>query len=197
MPLPSRRSKLTSRLTAAEQAALARFRSGDRGVAFQELVRGQLAALAGLARRILRDEHSADDLVQETLVRAYGGLDAFRGESSLRTWLLRILVHLAKEPRRWSRTPATPPEPLELEIPDSLGPAPDGPAVERELRARLDEALERLTTRQRTAFHLRAVEGMDYRAIADTLDCQPAAARMLVLAARRKVMERMEGYLEP
>jgi DNA-directed RNA polymerase specialized sigma24 family protein len=59
------------------------------------------------------------------------------------------------------------------------------------------EALERLTARQRAAFHLRAVEGMEYRAIGESLDCTAVAARMLVLGARRKVMARVGRYLEP
>jgi DNA-directed RNA polymerase specialized sigma24 family protein len=57
--------------------------------------------------------------------------------------------------------------------------------------------MERLTTRQRTALHLRAVEGLDYRAISQVLGGSDAASRMLVLAARRQILRRMGGHLLP
>ncbi len=157
-------------------------------------MRPQLGALSALARRITGEQHWAEDLVQETLVRAFRGLDKFRGDSGLRTWLIRILVRLSKEPSRWRRGEKA--GPLEIEIPDSMSATPEDRVVERELRDRLEEALERLTPRQRAAFHLRAVEGMDYRAIARSLDCTAVAARMLVLGARRKVMARMGRHLD-
>ena len=57
--------------------------------------------------------------------------------------------------------------------------------------------MERLTLRQRTALHLRAVEGLDYEAIGAVLTCSAVAARMHVLEARRKVMARLQEHLEP
>lgn len=183
------------RLSDAERGALARFCDGHKREAFQELVRPHLGAMQALACRATGESHWAEDLVQESLVRAYRGLAGFRGEASLRTWLLRILIRLSKEPSRWRRGERS--ASLDVEIPDTLGPSPQDGIVERELRARLAESLERLTLRQRSAFHLRAVEGMDYAAIAGVLECSNAAARMLVLAARRKVMARMGEHLEP
>ena len=61
----------------------------------------------------------------------------------------------------------------------------------------IDEAMERLTTRQRTALHLRAAEGLDYATIGNVLGCTPVAARMHVLAARRHVLARLQEHLEP
>jgi RNA polymerase sigma-70 factor (ECF subfamily) len=182
------------RLTDAERSALERFRGGARGEAFGDLVRPHLGALRALAVRVAADPHWADDLVQETLLRAFGGLDRFRGEAGVRTWLFRILVRLSTEPRRWRRAERAAPL---GELPDGLGPEPAELLIERELKDRLEEALERLTPRQRGAFHLRAVEGLDYRAIAELLDCSAGAARMLVLGARRQVIARLGRFLEP
>ncbi|MHC5063918.1 MAG: RNA polymerase sigma factor [Planctomycetota bacterium] len=183
------------RLSPTERLDLERFRAGDED-AFAALMRPQLGALRALARRASGDEHWADDLLQETLVRAYRGLSGFRGEAALRSWLFRILLRLLAEPRRWKHSDSA--TGLEgVEIPDVLGLSPDEGIRERELRERLQEALERLSPRQRSAFHLRAVEGMDYRAIAEVMACSSAAARMLVLAARRKVMVRMGRHLRP
>ena len=66
----------------------------------------------------------------------------------------------------------------------------------RELQDRLDEAMERLTHRQRTALHLRAVEGMDYATISGVLNCSTTAARMHVLEARRKVLARLKEHID-
>lgn len=177
-----------------EQDLLARASNGD-PVAFQTLLRPHLPALLGLARRCCSDPHWAEDLVQEVLLRAFRALPSFRGEAGLRTWLFRILVRLAGEPERWRR--GTPALPLDVDVPDTLPDAAVQGAMTRELQARLAEAMERLTKLQRTALHLRASEGLDYRAIAAVLGVTDVAARMHVLAARRKVMERLQEYLEP
>lgn len=178
----------------SEQRWLRAFQSGDVG-AFQPLVLPHLPALVALARRHCRDVHWADDLVQETLVRALRGLPTFRGDSALRTWLFRILVRLASEPQRWQRGERA--ASLEFEVPDHLGDRAMETAIGSELGVELEAAMERLPARQRAALHLRAVEGMDYAAIAAVLECTAAAARMLVLEARRKVTLRLGGLLEP
>lgn len=178
----------------AEQELLARCRAGD-AAAFQPLLRPHLSGLLSLAQRHCRDAHWAEDLVQETLVRAFRNLASFRGEAALRTWLYRILVRLASTPRRWQRSePAASLD--DIEIPSHLDALPEEDAIARELQDRLDEAMERLTFRQRTALHLRAVEGMDYAGIAEVLACTAVAARMHVLAARRHVLSRVEEHLD-
>lgn len=182
--------------SAEEQAALAAARTGDRA-ALHALLRRHVAPLLALARRCSRgDKHHAEDLAQETLLAACRGLDAFRGDASLRTWLFRILVRLSADPTRVRGrclpSSALPPD----DIPDSLAADPPHSSLARELRDRIDEAMERLPARQRTALHLRASEGMGYEAIAAVLGVREGAARMLVLAARKTVRERLGGYLE-
>ena len=184
----------TSQPTDAERQWLGRCQAGDAS-AFQPLMHPLLPGLLALARRQCRDPHWAEDLVQETLVRAFQALPAFRGESALRTWVFRILIRLAAEPRRWRRGSAT--ESLEVDVPDHLDAPMVHDAMARELQHRLDEAMERLTLRQRTALHLRAVEGMDYAAIAQVMGCSAVAARMQVLEARRHVMQRVKEHLDP
>ncbi|MCR9247242.1 MAG: RNA polymerase sigma factor [bacterium] len=190
----------SNRVPDRERELIERCKAGD-NKAFHPLMKPYLAGLTALGRRHCRDPHWAEDLVQETLVRALRGLPGFRGDSSLRTWLFRILVRLAAEPSRWRRG-----EPRngktetaigELEVPDHLGEMPMHGAIARELQDRIDEAMERLTRRQRTALHLRAVEGMDYATISSVLACTPVAARMHVLEARRKVLARVQEHLDP
>ena len=125
-------------------------------------------------------------------------MPAFRGDSALRTWLFRILVRLAAEPKRWQRGSAGCGQSLaEIDVPDHLDAVAEHDAMARELQDRLDEAMEQLTVRQRTALHLRAVEGLDYAAIGSVLGCTDTAARMHVLEARRKVMARLREHLDP
>lgn len=184
-------------ISAQEQQWLARVRAGD-PAAFQLLLRPHLPGLLALARRYCRDPHWAEDLVQETLVRAFRGLPNFRGEAALRTWLFRILVRLASEPQRWQRGRGADTSLGEMDVPDHYdGQQAEQDAIARELRDRLDEAMERLTERQRTALHLRAVEGLDYAAISAVLSCSQTAARMHVLEARRKVLARVKEHLDP
>jgi RNA polymerase sigma-70 factor (ECF subfamily) len=178
-----------------ERHWLARLQAGD-DTACQALLKPHLSGLLALAHRHCRDPHWAEDLVQETLVRAFRALPSFRGESTLRTWLFRILVRLAAEPKRWCRGHSA--EPLgDHDVPDHLDPPALQGAMVRELQERIDEAMERLTTRQRTALHLRAVEAMDYASIAAVLGCSEVAARMHVLAARRHVLARVQEHLDP
>jgi RNA polymerase sigma-70 factor (ECF subfamily) len=181
--------------TDAERHWLSRCQAGD-GAAFQPLLRPHLPALLALARRHCRDPHWAEDLVQETLVRAFRAIGSFRGDAALRTWLFRILVRLAAEPQRWCRGRSALPI-GDLDVPDHVGARAEHDAIARELQDRLDEAMERLTVRQRTALHLRAVEGLDYEAIGAVLACTAVAARMHVMEARRKVMARLGEHLEP
>lgn len=195
MTLASRPS-LRPPLGTEEEIALAAARAGDTG-ALQSLLRRHVGPLLALARRVLHgDHHRAEDLAQETLLAACRGLDSFRGDSSLRTWLFRILVRLGTDPSRWSRG-GTPGAPLDSgDVPDAVREEPPHRSLARELADRLDEALERLPPKQRTALHLRAVEGMGYHAIAAVLGGSAGAARMLVLAARRSVRARLGHYLE-
>ncbi|MFK7742850.1 MAG: RNA polymerase sigma factor [Planctomycetota bacterium] len=180
-----------------ERQWLALCRDGDQA-AFHHLLRPHLSGLLSLARRYCRDPHWAEDLVQETLVRAFRGLPNFRGDSALKTWLFRILVRLASEPQRWQRgRPVAEASLGDMDVPDHFdGQQAEQDAIARELQHRLDEAMERLTQRQRTALHLRAVEGLDYATISGVLACSQTAARMHVLEARRKVMARVQEHLD-
>jgi len=195
MDLDVSRQPSTGRCTPEELDLLEQLRAGDRA-AFQALVRPHVASLLALGRRLTGDHQWAEDLTQEALVRAFKGIGGFRGDASLRTWLFRILTRLASEPARWRRTDNAS-SIAEIDVPDHLGPSPLEPVMQRELRDRLDEAMERLPPRQRAALHLRAVEGLDYSSVAQALGCRQGAARMLVLAARQSVLKRMGRYLAP
>ena len=170
-------------------------------------VRSRLAAEApGLlryARTIVRDDRVAEDLVQETLLRALQRGDTYRGESSLATWLHRILHNLAVDLFRKDREDAT--EDIEREVEerwrDDAYTVDAAIVVERaETRKELEDALVRLPVMYRTAVVLHDAEGMT---VADIADVQavglPAAkqrlrrGRMMLVDALAQGRERREA----
>ena len=79
-----------------EPTLVASARDGDRG-AFDRLVRAHFAGVYATLFRLVGNHEDAEDLAQETFVRAYGGLSAYRGDCALRPWLTRIALHLARD----------------------------------------------------------------------------------------------------
>ena len=179
---------------ASRSVTLRAAQAGDRQ-AFDRLVRPMLGNLLALARRIDRTGRG-EELLQETLIRAHRGLSGFRGDASFRSWLVAILYRLAAEPKRYAG-PAPLPGQVDWQtrIPDRLGGDPGETATTRDLLERVEAAMERLPVRQRTALHLRAVEGWSYVEIARTLQTSEGATRNVVLEARRKLRQRLGDEL--
>src|SRR5437868_950384 len=142
---------------------------------FRNRVQGERSYLLRYASLQLRDRHSAEDAVQETLVAALAGEDGFAGRSNLRTWLTGILKHkIVDAIRKASREAALlPPEPDAAEFDalfDATGhwaepPAdwgdPDGALQEKQFLAALEACLERLPAKTAEAFMLREHMGFE------------------------------------
>ena len=155
------------------------------------------------ARTIARSGESAEDLVQETLLRALQRADTFRGESSLSTWLHRILHNLAVDRFRQDREDAT--GDVEREVDeqwhDDTYTVDAALVVERaELRDELQDALLRLPVIYRTAVVLHDAEGMTMAEIADVHEIGLPAAkqrlrrgRMMLVSALAQGPERRAG----
>ena len=170
-------------------------------------VRSQLAAevpgLLRYARTIVRDDQMAEDLVQETLLRALQRADSFRGEASLATWLHRILHNLAVDLFRRNREDAT--EDIEREVEarwrDDSYTVDAAVVVERaETREELEDALVRLPVIYRTAVVLHDAEGMTVAEIAEVQAVGLPAAkqrlrrgRMMLVDALAQGRERREA----
>lgn len=111
------------------------------GEAFASLVRPHLTSLHAFARRAGPAPDAADDIVQDTLLRAWRRLETFRGDSSFRTWLFAIAWRVAKtEASRASRSPQPVREPPELASPEP------GPAEQAELADAADRARAAIAT---------------------------------------------------
>lgn len=145
----------------------------------------------GVARKMLGDRALAEDALQDAFLQAYRGFGGFRGESSMRTWFLRILVNSCRRhrvvARRWlSRGREAAAEQVHTD-------AHGDPA----LRTRLDKAVLALPHRQRTAFVLRYTKDLGIEEIARIMGCAPgtvkATIHKAVMRLRRELGDLMRG----
>jgi RNA polymerase sigma-70 factor (ECF subfamily) len=158
-----------------------RFRLGDEAV-FDHLVLRYQREIYRIAYRITADHAEADDLAQETFLRAYAGLREFRGESSLKTWLCRIVSNLSLnvvQSARVARRDGTQVEMLaQAGNPRMvLGPAGLDGLIRSEREERLRRAIEDLPRRQKMTLFLRAFEGLQYKEIARVMGCTTGTAK--------------------
>jgi len=168
---------------------IARWKSGDERAA-TALVKRHADAIARFAASVGARE-DVEDLVQETFVRAFGSLDSFRGESSLRTWLFTIARRLLLDRRRSERRRGGGSR-MAVDVKDSDAvtefDALDA-VVASETERRMREAVARLTPTQREVFTLRVSEGLSYKEIADAVDTTEGAARVHYHNAMRAIKE--------
>jgi RNA polymerase sigma-70 factor (ECF subfamily) len=169
----------------SDRELIARWRAGDSRAA-SSLVSRHADALARFAVSSgERDE--IEELVQDTFVRAFGSLDAFRGESSLRTWLFTIERRLMLDRRRSERRQRAM---VSIEPSDATTEydALDGLLAE-EAESRVRKAVTSLSPTQREVFLLRVEQGLSYKEIAELVETTEGAARVHYHNAMRAVKE--------
>ena len=158
--------------------------------ASRELLQRHGAYLYGVAHALVGNAADAEDLVQETLVGALGG--TFRGESSLRTWLVRILTNQAGMLRRRPHRRAGHVG-LDEETPSPTGPATPGSGVEAKLD--LNTMLAALSLDHRQVLVLRELEGLSYEEIAKALHIPRGTVESRLHRARDELRKKFKGYL--
>src|SRR4051812_43061819 len=163
---------------------IARARRGDRD-AFQVLVEHHGRAVFRLAWRMTGNEMDAEDIVQETFLRAWKQMSRFDGRASLGTWLHRIcancsLDHLRARKRK-QETMVSPDHDEDTADPLATvahhGPSPERLARSSEITAMLLPALEELSEMERTAFVMRHYEGLPIEEISRALGVEAGAAK--------------------
>jgi len=193
---------MNSRMEPTDRAFVSRARAGDAG-AFRVLVERHSRSLFGLAYRMTGNEADAEDVVQDSFLRAYRQLGAFDDRASFGSWVYRIAVNCALDlmrarRRRSGQTRSTDPE---MEDPiaalPSPDPAPDRLALSGEIRERLASAMSRLSDTERSAFVLRHFEGMGMEDVSRALGCQPGAAKHSIFRAVRKLRRALEPAVSP
>jgi RNA polymerase sigma-70 factor (ECF subfamily) len=173
--------------------------------AVRAIVKANNRRLYRLARGILRNDHEAEDVVQETYVRAFTHLADFRGASSLATWLSRIAMNEALGRSRRQRPGVElntlRESSLEAEIiPFPLTPAADDPEksmARREIQTVVEAAIDELPELFRLVFIARIVEGMSVEETADTLDLRPETVKTRLHRARTMLRDNVEKKIGP
>ena len=178
--------------------AVERARSGDSD-AFRLLVEQHSRGIFRLAFRMTGNEQDAEDVVQETFLRAYKQLDRYEARSSFSTWLYRIasnysldLMRMRKrhESRREHGTDEDQRDILQSIPLDT--PGPDRLMYGEEVKEKVNAAMDELSAQERTAFVLRHFEGMCMEEVSRVLDCQPGAAKHSVFRAVQKLRRALE-----
>jgi RNA polymerase sigma-70 factor, ECF subfamily len=174
-PLPTRVSEPEIDFTAADEATLvAAFRAGRTG-AFDEIVTRHRKQIYQLCYRFVRNHEDASDLAQDVFVRAFKGLQRFKGDSSLTTWLHRIGVNACL-----NRVAAK--KPLETSIEaarhvDAAAVDPLQAVLQHERAAAVREAIAKLPPKQRATLVLRIYQECSHEEIAASLGGTVGAAK--------------------
>ncbi len=178
----------------SDRSLVLRAQSGEQS-AFNALVRKYRQRVMKLSMRYTRNRADAEDAVQNTFLRAYGGLEHFRGDASFYSWLHRIAINCAKTVlslrtrdasvfRSDTRNDDHGDEPWEaikdLDTPEDL-------ALTEEIRDAVNLALDRLCEEQRTAITLRELQGLSYSQVAAAMCCPVGTVRSRVFRAREAV----------
>jgi len=182
-----------------DQAAISRVLNGD-SAAYAELVDRYQRRLMGLMVHACGSHHEAEDMAQEAFARAYRKLHLFSGQSQFYTWLCRVAMNLLASQRRRKRVEShLPREGFDVAM-DSIGDGEDAEeTLERnETRTQVQQAIAMLDVERRTVVLLRDFDGMDYEAIAETLEIPVGTVRSRLHRARlelKSILEQRIGNL--
>jgi RNA polymerase sigma-70 factor, ECF subfamily len=169
----------------SDDELIARIRGGDAAL-FEEIMRRYNQRLYRVARSIVKDEHEAEDVMQQAYIQAFTHLDQFAGRSQLSTWLTRITIHEALARRRKHQLDTHSLEDAEhvMAQPDTTRPDPERLAYAAELRALLESSIDALPDAYRLVFMCREVEGLTTIETADALDVGEEAVKTRLHRAR-------------
>ena len=185
-----------------DSAAAEEARKGDQR-AFGALVERHSRSVFRLAFRMTGNEQDAEDLVQETFLKAYKQLHRFDGRSAFGTWVYRIAANCsldlirARKNRAERQTSASSSETIDLlDQVAAPEPSPERLARSGQVASLLKPALEQLTDLERTAFVLRHYEGCGIAEIASLLGVETNAAKHSVFRAVQKLRRALQPVAE-
>ncbi|MBI4548032.1 MAG: RNA polymerase sigma factor [Ignavibacteriae bacterium] len=156
---------------------------------FNELVRRYQQKVYWIARRVVGTHEDADDVAQDVFVRVYEGLKNFRAESEFFTWLYRITVNVslnAKQKKRWKEFLRLD-EVLEETLPSDY--QTDGQVHRQEYLTILEQAIERLPTKQKMVFTMRYYDELSYEEMAAMLKKSVGGLKANYFHALKKIQE--------
>ncbi|WP_165778474.1 RNA polymerase sigma factor [Mesorhizobium wenxiniae] len=188
MPAASGEMQLVSRALARE------------GGAFRTIIKTHNQRLYRIARSVVRNDSEAEDIVQEAYVRAFAQLGDFRGESSLATWLSRIVINEALGRLRKRRRTVAMPQSLQAEIikfPLNPSDDPERTMAQRQILELVERATDRLPDVYRTVFVARVIEGLSIDETAALLDVRPETVKTRLHRARALVRKALDDQIGP
>lgn len=203
--VPTITSGLPVRLRArmeAKNGVVARAQGGE-SEAFRDLVQTHSDRLFRLAYRMTGNAHDAEDVVQETFLRAYRALSRFDARADFGTWVHRIAANCAIDVLRARRRRGdfrgreNGPGDGVLDAIPAPGPGPEADALRSERRRGVEQALETLSEKERVAFVLRHFEQMSLEEIARTLQVRTGAVKQSVFRAVRKLRRQLGPQERP
>jgi RNA polymerase sigma-70 factor (ECF subfamily) len=186
-----------------EAALVARAKAGDDG-AFSELVEHYERRIFRLAKHITQSDEDAEDVLQESFLKAYEKLDTFQGNSKFYTWLVRIAVNeaLMKLRKRKSDKSVSLDEQLdtgedtvarEVAVWDDT---PEQRYSQEELKGILDQAVEGLEPIYKVVFQLRDVDELSTEETAEALGISIPAVKSRLLRARLQLREKLTKFFQ-
>lgn len=179
-----------------DEELVRRIRAGDMPV-FEELMRRHNQRLYRVTRAIVKDEHEAEDVMQQAYIHAYTHLDQFEGRSQLSTWLTRIAIHEALGRRRRRQLNVRPLDGDEDAMAQAHtdGPDPERLAYAGELRSLLESSVDALPEQYRLVFMCREIEGLSTAETAEALEIGEEAVKTRLhrgrAMLRRELVERI------
>lgn len=176
---------------------------GDRD-AFKTLFERTHRRAYALALGVVRHPDDALDVVQDAFIKAHKHLDKFEGSASFYTWLYRIVMNLAIDHLRKHRKV----KPVELDetrleaegddplLPRMLGGNPGQALIDKQIRARIDQALDQLSENHRAVLVMRELEGLSYEDMAQAMSCSKGTIMSRLFHARRNMQKRLLDLLD-
>jgi RNA polymerase sigma-70 factor (ECF subfamily) len=188
-----------------DAAVVAQVLAGDRD-AFRVLVERHSRSIFRVVYRMTGNQQDTEEIVQETLLRAYKSLERFELRANFSTWLYRIAVNRtldflnvrkmhAKETYQIVDHP-DPEEGNQVQL-AAAGPGPDRLLLSAEMKRKLTDAMGLLTPAERVAFTMRHMEGRSMEEIGQTLNLKVSAAKNSVFRAVQKLRQQLEPYSSP
>lgn len=190
-------------LSPADSLLLEGLRRGDEQ-AYEALIERFQHPVYSLVFRLMTDPSDAGDVVQEVFLKVFRGVGAFRGQSSLKTWVYRIAVNEANNHRRWFSRRRGQEIGLDEEQGDGTtfeqtladqGRSPFEIAVDHETQAWIEAALQDVKPAFREAVVLRDIEGLAYEEIAEILQISLGTVKSRILRGREALRDRLSDRL--
>mgnify|MGYP001597608284 CR=1 FL=1 len=164
------------------------------GEAFEAVVSAHHGEIFRYLQRVVGRTGDADDLSQETFLRAFRAYGSLPGSANVRAWLFSIATNLAKNHFRSEARRRKAYDEVRVSQRQTANPAPEADLASRETGALVEGIMQRLPLRQRLAFTQRKIHGLDYETIGRSLGCSAETARAHVFQALRKIRQGLDGH---